>query len=177
MLVIRPLRPQDAEAMRGFLERLSPESRYSRFQYVLKEVTPRLLQFLLAADPRSHVALGAFEGEELVGEARYVREAERGEFALAVADRWRGRGLGRRLLDQLLRLARRQGLRRLDGEVLAGNAAMTAFLTRAGFRLRTHPGDARLLRAERVLYDGRRPAKASCRSAGTARYAIGAGFG
>ena len=76
VVVIRPLRVQDAAAFRAFLERLSPASRYARFQYVVKEVSPQLLRLLLEADPRSHVALGAFDGERLVGEARYVRRKD-----------------------------------------------------------------------------------------------------
>jgi acetyltransferase len=148
---IRPLRLQDAAALRAFLERLSPASRYDRFQYVLKEVTLQLLQFLLVADPRSHVALGAFDGEELVGEARYASESQRGEFAIVVADGWRRRGLGRQLLDQLVRQALHQGLHGLDGEVLAGNTAMIAFVTQAGFSLGPHPGDGRLVLATQEL--------------------------
>ena len=147
-MVIRPLRVQDAAAFRAFLERLSPASRYARFQYVVKDVTPQLLRPLLEADPRSHVALAAFQDSELVGEARYVRQGEAAEFALAVADSWRRRGLARRLLEHLLGRARRQGLRRLEGEVLTSNQAMLEFVARAGFSLKPHKEDGRLVRAQ-----------------------------
>lgn len=147
-MVIRPLRVQDAAAFRAFLERLSPASRYARFQYVVKDVTPQLLRPLLEADPRSHVALAAFQDSELVGEARYVRQGEAAEFALAVADSWRRRGLARRLLEHLLGRARRQGLRRLEGEVLTSNQAMLEFVARAGFSLKPHEEDGRLVRAQ-----------------------------
>jgi acetyltransferase len=145
---IRPLRLQDAGAFRAFVERLSPASRYERFQYVVKEVSPELLRLLVEADPRSHVALAAFEGGEVVGEARYVREGEGAEFALAVADAWRRRGVGKRLFGELLAYARRDGVRRLDGEVLAWNQAMLGFVEQAGFQVRAHPEDPRLLRLE-----------------------------
>lgn len=176
-MIIRPLRVQDAAAFRAFVDRLSPASRYARFQYVVKELSPELLRLLVVADPRSHVALAAFEGEDLVGEARYVRSGDGADFALAVAEGWRRRGLARRLLDQLLRRARRQGLLRLKGEVLAGNEAMIAFVTQAGFSVQPHLEDGRLVRVERELYTGLRPANAFSRSARTARYSIGAGFG
>jgi acetyltransferase len=112
---IRPLRLQDADAFRAFVERLSPASRYERFQYVVKEVSPELLRLLVEADPRSHVALAAFEGDAVVGEARYVRAGGGAEFALAVADAWRRRGVGKRLLGELLAYAHRDGVTRLDG--------------------------------------------------------------
>lgn len=172
MVLIRPLQLQDAAALRTFVERLSPESRYGRFQYVVKEVTPQMLQLLLVADPRTHVALGAFDGADLVGEARYVRQGDSAEFALAVADDRRRHGLARRLMDHLLQAARRHGLRRLEGEVLAGNQPMLEFVAQAGFLLQPHFEDARLVRAHKDL-----PSPAYSRSAGTARFAIGAGFG
>jgi acetyltransferase len=151
VIEIRPLRLQDAGAFRAFVERLSPESRYERFQYVVKEVSPSLLRLLVEADPRSHVALVALEGREVVGEARYVRTEGGAEFALAVADAWRRRGVGKRLFDTLLGYARRDGLRRLDGEVLAWNQAMLGFVEQQGFRVRHHPDDARLVRIDLAL--------------------------
>ena len=151
MITIRPLRVQDAGAFRAFVERLSPESRYERFQYVVKEVSPALLRLLVEADPRTHVALVALHEGEVVGEARYVRADGGAEFALAVADGWRRRGVGKRLLEALIASARREGLKRLDGEVLAWNQAMLGFVEQAGFTVREHPEDARLLRIELTL--------------------------
>jgi acetyltransferase len=84
----------------------------------------------------------------VVGEARYVRDGDGAEFALAVADGWRRRGVGKRLLEALIASARRDGLRRLDGEVLASNEAMLGFIEQAGFQVREHPEDGRLLRVE-----------------------------
>lgn len=151
MIVVRPIGRADASAFRAFVERLSPQSRYERFQYAVKEVPPSLLRLLVDADPRTHVALAAFDGATLVGEARYVREGEGAEFAIAVADDWRRRGVGKRLFQSLLGHARRDGLARLDGEVLAWNRAMLGFVEQQGFRVRSHPGDARLLRVELAL--------------------------
>ena len=151
MVVIRPLQLADAPAFRAFVEGLSPQARYERFQYVVKEVSPSLLKLLVEADPRVHVALAAFEGGEVVGEARYVREGEGAEFAIAVADAWRRRGVGKRLLDALIARARADGLKRLDGEVLAWNQAMLGFVEQQGFRVRSHPEDARLVRIELAL--------------------------
>jgi len=151
VVVIRPLRVQDAGAFRAFVERLSPESRYERFQYVVKEVSPALLRLLVEADPRTHVALVALHEGEVVGEARYVRADGGAEFALAVADGWRRRGVGKRLLEALIASARREGLKRLDGEVLAWNQAMLGFVEQAGFTVHEHPEDGRLLRIELAL--------------------------
>jgi acetyltransferase len=150
-VVIRPIRAQDAAAFRAFVEGMSPTSRYERFQYVVKEVSPALLRLLVEADPRSHVALAAFAADEVVGEARYVREGDGAQFAIAVADGWRRRGVATRLLEDLLAHARRNGVRRVHGEVLAWNQGMIEFVEQAGFRVRLHPEDERLLRIELPL--------------------------
>jgi GNAT superfamily N-acetyltransferase len=173
VVVIRRMQLKDAGALRAFIERLSPASRHARFQYVMKEVSPRLLRLLLEADPRSHVALGAFDGETLVGEARYARSEDpaAADFAIAVDDAWRHSGLAPLLLRDLMQDARRAGVERLEGEVLAGNGAMLAFAAHEGFRLLPHVQDARLVRVQRELT--REPAFS--RTAETARFAIAAG--
>lgn len=179
MVVIRPLRLQDAAALRGFIERLSPASRHARFQQVVKEATPHLLRLLLEVDPRTHVALGAFEGVAMVGEARFVRREDPAEadFAIAVDDSRRGSGLARELLQELAGEARRAGVERLEGEVLAGNEAMLAFAAQEGFRLLPHLEDARLVRVRRDLDEKTQRAPEFSRMAESARFAIAAGLG
>jgi len=59
--------------------------------------------------------------------------------------------VGKRLFSELLERARRDGIERLDGEVLTWNAAMLGFVEQQGFRVRSHPDDARLLRIELTL--------------------------
>jgi acetyltransferase len=86
--------------------------------------------------------------ETLIGVARYVRDkdGEAAEFAIVVADSWQGRGIGRRLLGKLVELARRRGLKRLHGEILAMNRPMLALVGKLGFRLERHE-DPTLTRA------------------------------
>ena len=179
MVVIRPMTLKDAGALCAFIERLSPDSRLARFQYVVKEVSPRLLRLLLEVDPRDHVALGAFDGETLVGEARYARgdDPAKADFAIAVDDAWRHSGLAHLLLRDLMQHAGRNGVARLEGEVLARNDAMLAFAANEGFRVLPHFEDARLMRVRRELNVREPREPAFSRMAETARFAIGAGIG
>jgi len=179
MVVIRPMTLKDAGALRAFIERLSPASRLARFQYVVKEASPRLLRLLLEVNPRDHVALGAFDGETLVGEARYARRDDPAEadFAIAVDDAWRHSGLAHLLLRDLMQHARGNGVERLEGEVLATNDAMLAFAAGQGFRVMPHFEDARLMRVRREL-NAREPRQPDfSRMAEAARFAMGAGIG
>jgi len=167
-VLVRPVLPQDGELQQRFVRALSPASRYRRFHSALSELPHATLAYLTQVDYASHLALLAetFDeqgGEIQVAEARYVRrsdasEAHVADFALAVADRWQGVGLGRHLLGALVDSARRGGVRRLEGSVLADNEQMRGLLRGQGWRLGMDPDDGRLLVAALDLA----PAPALC---------------
>ena len=150
---LRALLPGDVRAEQAFFNGLSLDSRHQRFHFGLRELSPALLKLLTDVDQRLHRAW-VVEAEEpglpVIADARYVRDPAQpttAEFALAVADDWQGRGLGRRLVAHLIGEARRQGVQRLYGEVLAENRRMLALMRESGARLRAHPDGAQLVRA------------------------------
>jgi acetyltransferase len=87
--------------------------------------------------------------ETLIGVARYVRDKDKpsAEFAIVVADPWQGRGIGGRLLAKLADVARRRGLKRLHGEILAINRPMLGLVRKLGFTLQRHDQDPTLTHA------------------------------
>jgi GNAT superfamily N-acetyltransferase len=133
--VLRPVGPGDAEAMRTFVQALSPRSRRWRFHAAIGACSDALARQLTQADGRRHVAWVACAGDTVVGEARYavVGDAREAEFAIAVVDAWQGSGVAGGLFQALLDSARRVGICRLYGDVADGNARMAAFLRRHGF--------------------------------------------
>jgi acetyltransferase len=88
-----------------------------------------------------------------VADARYVIESEgdRAEFAVVVADHWQGVGLGGALIGRLVGEARRRGLARLHGDVLADNEPMIGLVRRHGGRISPHLEDSSLVRATFLL--------------------------
>lgn len=81
-------------------------------------------------------SLVAFEGDEAVGMAVMAARGARGWCGgFGVVPRWRGRGLARRLMSELVGRARASGLRRLSLEVLQGNTAARRLYERAGMRV------------------------------------------
>lgn len=75
----------------------------------------------------------ALEGDEPAGMAALAVRGERGWVGgFGVVPRWRGRGLSRRLLSELVGRARAAGVRRLSLEVLQGNTAALRLYERAG---------------------------------------------
>ncbi|MES1162025.1 MAG: GNAT family N-acetyltransferase [Rhizobacter sp.] len=156
---VAPVRPQDADAERDFVGALSMTSRYRRFHFGLRELTPEASRAMTEIDQHHHVALVARpsgeEGAPIVADARYVLRADSAdaEFAIAVADGWQGAGLGRALLTRLAAHAREQGVRRLFGDVLWGNPSMLALVRSMGAQLSRNPGDATSVRVEFVFDD------------------------
>jgi acetyltransferase len=67
-----------------------------------------------------------------------------------VADPWQGKGLGPKLLEQVIAIAREQGVRLLWGEVLATNQPMLEMVKRLGFGLTRQP-ESQTFRVEMAL--------------------------
>lgn len=57
------------------------------------------------------------------------------EFALLIADAWQRRGLGGRMLDWLIEVARREKIRRLFAPLLGESIAMQRLAESRGFQL------------------------------------------
>jgi acetyltransferase len=86
--------------------------------------------------------------ETLIGVARYVLDSDNksAEFAIVVADAWHGRGIGTRLLRELIDVARNRGLKRFYGDILGTNRPMLELVRKLGFTLERHE-DPTLTRA------------------------------
>ena len=111
-LAIRPVRPDDKDAIAAGFERLSPESRYRRFFAPLQRLTVRDLEYLTEVDHHDHEAVIGFDAAtgDPVGVARYIR-----------SDDWQGRGAATELLDRLVVRARDEGITHFLALVLTEN--------------------------------------------------------
>jgi GNAT superfamily N-acetyltransferase len=155
-VVLRRAVSHDAHAAHAFVMRLSPESRYHRFHGAVRELPTELLDALLR-DDAAHAAwvavAGGPGGAEMVGLAGLELDGtgDTAEFGVAVLDAWQRRGLGRGLLQDLVRSARQLGAARLTGEVLGHNTGMILFCKAQGFSFHRSPRDARVVVAELQL--------------------------
>jgi acetyltransferase len=129
---IRPIHPGDAQRERDFIEALSPQSRYQRFMYALREPGEAQIEKLVNVDHPRTMALVAVSGsgpeEHIIGVARYAADDDAScEFAVAVADDWQCRGVGTFLVPLLFDHAAREGFKTIYGTVLADNQRMIEF--------------------------------------------------
>ena len=147
-----------AEIVQAF-ERLSSESRYHRFMRHKKRLDEGALQRGVNPRPGRDCALvatiPAADGIDIVGAAQYVPADEGNdktcEFAITVAEDWRGSGLATQLLTSLVRRARSDGYATMEGFVIAENTAMLALARALEFDTEPMPGDATVLRVQRAL--------------------------
>ena len=148
-MLLRRVRPGDAEGVQQFVRALSARSRLERFLAPVNELTARQLERITSS---AGLCLAVFDDRGgIVALAEYAcADAAGAEVAIVVADEWQGRGLGERLLSRLLAHAGRAGIARLDGVTRAGNAAMQSLARKLGFRLR-RDADPRLVRFERAV--------------------------
>ncbi|KAE8764198.1 GNAT family N-acetyltransferase [Georgenia thermotolerans] len=131
---IRPIRPDDADALQRMHVAQSPQSIYFRFFAPVPRLGEKDLYRFTHVDHHNRVALVLVQGEEIraVGRFDVVGPGE-AEVAFNVADTEQGRGLGSVLLEHLAAAARELGVTRFVADVLPANARMVRVFTDAGY--------------------------------------------
>jgi len=139
---LRPITPDDAEALQRFHVAQSAESVYLRFFSAMPRLSDRDLRRFTHVDHVDRVALVTTIGDDIVGIGRYDRLDERSggrstaEVAFNISDAHQGRGLGSVLLEHLAAAARERGIHRFVAEVLPQNRRMTGVFQDAGYEVR-----------------------------------------
>jgi len=136
-VAIRPIEPDDRDALARGFARLSEQSRYRRFLSPRGPLSQAELSYLTEVDHRDHEALVAVDPEagEGVGVARFIRSSEDpavAELAVAVADNWQGQGVGSLLAAELAKRARDEGITCFTALALAENDAILGLLQDLG---------------------------------------------
>lgn len=141
-VLIRPIRPEDEPLWVDFVKGLSEESLRNRFFYVLKEITREMIIRYCHIDYDREIAFVAElrkDGQrKLIGISRLIMDPDKrnGEFAVAIADEYQGKGLGHKMVDMLIGVAQKQGLDRIYGVVLSSNKRMLELCSNLGFDLK-----------------------------------------
>lgn len=132
--LLRPLRPEDREAIREAFRRLSPESSYLRFWTRVREVNPTFIEKLLAQDGEKHATwvIVLTENDDIpgVGGGSFWRsndDPDTAEVSFTVADEFQNQGVGTILLAAIWKHAAGLGIRRFIAHVLDSNLVMRAW--------------------------------------------------
>jgi GNAT superfamily N-acetyltransferase len=129
-LLVRPIRPADADALVALHARLSADTIYRRYFGARPHLAPADVARFTRVDGRARFALVAMRGSDLVAVARYEgRPGElSAELAVVVDDVLQHQGVGRLMLERLFDVAREAGLGELMADVLVRNTAMLSLL-------------------------------------------------
>ena len=152
-VLIRPIRPEDADPLRAAFPLLQPEEVRQRFLHAMSELPAPMAERLARPDPKTEFALVAAEplppGEALVGavaRAAIDPGTRDAEFAILVSHYLTGMGLGRHLMRRLVRWAKGRRLERIYGDVLDHNQPMISLAESLGFHREALPDQPSLVR-------------------------------
>lgn len=143
---MRPIRLEDEPMMVRFHATLSDLSVRRRYFQVMglshRTQHDRLIRVCFNDYDRDLAIVAesrdpATGGLQIMGVARLSRTGRPGvvEFAVTVGDPWQHQGVGTLLLEHLIRIARREGLTRIVGRILAENIGMQRLCRKVGFHL------------------------------------------
>ena len=139
-VLIRPIRPEDAEPLRAGFALLQPEEVRQRFLHSMRELSQEAVERFTRLNPKTEFALVAAEqlppGEALVGAVARISIDPNGrdaEFAILVSRYVAGMGLGRYLMTRLVKWARGKQLERVYGDVFEHNLPMLSLADSLGF--------------------------------------------
>jgi RimJ/RimL family protein N-acetyltransferase len=140
-LLLRPIEPADADAIREGFALLDPEEVRLRYQHPMKSLSEDYLHNLTHPRRGRDFVLVITEplppGEALIGAVARLSQVDgtrEAEFAILVSHFIAGHGLGRLLMRKLVAYARRRRLDAIHGDVLDDNTPMLQLVEALGFR-------------------------------------------
>ncbi|HWE75696.1 MAG TPA: GNAT family N-acetyltransferase [Stellaceae bacterium] len=152
---IRPIRPEDEEALIDMVAHMTPEDRRMRFFATIGGLSHMLAARLSHMDGVREVALVAqlHASDAIVGVARFSADAggQNAEFAVTVRSDLKGKGIGWSLMEKLVEEAHRCRIAHLSGLVLRENTTMLRFCRDFGFTIEADADDPGTFRATLVL--------------------------
>ncbi len=138
-VTLRPIRPEDEPIELEFVRGLSSETSRFRFFQIIKDLSHEDLVRFCNIDYDREMAFIAEirEGDRKIeiGVSRLILESnkKRGEFAVVIADKYQGKGLGIKLVDMLIEVAREKGVEVIYGVVMSENLKMINLCETLGF--------------------------------------------
>jgi acetyltransferase len=153
--MLRPIRPEDADAHGAMFSRLTPEDVRYRFFSAMRSLGAEQVMRMTDIDYGREMAIIAVnEAGSTVGVARLVRNDTDGntaEFAVVVEPAVKGLGLASALMRAIIAWGMKQGVAEINGQILADNAPMLAFIKRLGFTIERIPGESDIVEARLVI--------------------------
>ncbi len=136
---IRPIKPEDEKRFNALFKSLSKESVRFRFFETIQELSHDTLSRYCNLDYDREIAIVAeLENEDrIIGAVRIIPDVggKAGEFAIMVSDAWHGLGLGSKLMDCIMDVAKDLRVQRIYSIVDPENTKMLNLCNKKGFEI------------------------------------------
>ena len=139
-LLLRPIRPEDAPQHVEFFSALDPEDVRMRMFVRMRELSPAQLARMTQIDYDREMAFIATRTRadgrpETLGVVRVVSDPDNisAEFAISVRSDLKGKGMGRLLMEKVIRYCRERGTHEIVGETLSYNKGLLNLVEPLGF--------------------------------------------
>ncbi|HDN9512749.1 bifunctional acetate--CoA ligase family protein/GNAT family N-acetyltransferase [Aeromonas salmonicida] len=141
-VLLRPIRPEDEPAHKQFVLKVSDEDRYKRFFADVGELGHEELARMTQIDYDREMAFvavgqdGAFS-QQILGVVRAISNPDQSDakFAILVRSDLKGLGLGKLMMEKIVRYARERGIGQLSGMTMPSNRGMINLAKRLGFKI------------------------------------------
>lgn len=146
-LHIRPVKPEDRPTLLAFYAGLSRDSLYMRF-FDMRTPDAALRDSPAEVDYETDFGVVGELGGELAGIAHFFRSRHNpksAEVAFAIADRAQGCGIGTRLLEKLVEVARTKSIEVFRAEVMPENQKMLDVFLLSGFKVASRTAEGAVL--------------------------------
>ena len=135
---LRAIKPEDEDKFNELFKSLSPQTMRFRFFEIIKELSHETLTRYCNLDYDREIAIVAetSSSKQIIGVSRLILDpyGKSGEFAVLVGDQWQGFGVGFKLMDSLIKIAKDKSLERIYGFVMVSNDKMLNLCNRLGFK-------------------------------------------
>jgi acetyltransferase len=140
-VMLRPIKPEDENRFNELFKSLSAETMRFRFFEIIKEMSHDTLTRYCNLDYDREIAIVAElpnPDKKIIGAVRLILDpdGENGEFAILVGDPWQGLGLGSKLMDFLIEVAKQMRVRRIYSCILPNNHNMLQLCRKKGFKVK-----------------------------------------
>ncbi|MFS8036196.1 GNAT family N-acetyltransferase [Xanthobacter sp. AM11] len=148
-VALRPIRPEDEPGLVDVVHRSDPQDVRMRFLGSVKDFPHLMAARLSQIDYDREMAFVAVEDNgDICGVVRIIADPdnEEAEYAIMVRSDMKGKGLGFRLMSEILSHARKRGLSRVFGDVLRENGPMLHLAEDLGFKVGPSADDHSVMR-------------------------------
>jgi acetyltransferase len=138
-VTLRPIKPEDENRFNELFKSLSAQSVRFRFFETIKELSHDTRSRYCNLDYDREIAIVAELEDDgrIIGVVRLILDVERknAEFAIMISDSWHGLGLGSKLMDYIIDIAKDFRLSKIYSQVDPENFKMLGLCTKKGFEI------------------------------------------